>query len=169
MTGKDPSEHYAELTARHGTPAYARVDAPANREEKAQLANLSPEQVTATELAGEPITAKLTEAPGNGAQDRRAQGDHRERLVRRPAVGHRGRLQDLRRVLPGPRAPGPDPERGAGGGVGGAGRLSSSPHGSSTVGSTGEHARGDRGSRHRVWRDLDGPCNAGAVAGTCGV
>jgi phosphoglucomutase len=68
VTGKDPSEHYAELTARHGTPAYARVDAPANREEKAKLSNLSPEQVTATELAGEPITAKLTAAPGNGAK-----------------------------------------------------------------------------------------------------
>jgi phosphoglucomutase len=68
VTGKDPSEHYGELTARHGAPAYARVDAPANREEKAKLANLAPEQVTATELAGEPITAKLTAAPGNGAR-----------------------------------------------------------------------------------------------------
>ena len=68
VTGKDPSEHYAELTARHGEPAYARVDAPANREEKAKLSNLSPEQVSATELAGEPITAKLTAAPGNGAR-----------------------------------------------------------------------------------------------------
>jgi phosphoglucomutase len=68
VTGKDPSEHYAELTARHGAPAYARVDAPATREEKAKLANLSPDQVTATELAGETITARLTEAPGNGAK-----------------------------------------------------------------------------------------------------
>ncbi len=68
VTGKDPSEHYADLVARHGEPAYARVDAPANREEKAKLASLSPEQVTATELAGEAITAKLTEAPGNGAR-----------------------------------------------------------------------------------------------------
>jgi phosphoglucomutase len=68
VTGKDPSEHYAELTARHGAPAYARVDAPATREEKAKLANLSPDQVTATELAGEAITARLTEAPGNGAK-----------------------------------------------------------------------------------------------------
>ena len=68
VTGKDPSEHYAELTAKHGAPAYARVDAPADREQKAKLASLSPEQVSATELAGEPITAKLTEAPGNGAK-----------------------------------------------------------------------------------------------------
>ena len=49
------------------SPAYARVDAPATREQKAVLARLSPDQVAATELAGEPITAKLTEAPGNGA------------------------------------------------------------------------------------------------------
>ncbi|MBT2490805.1 phosphoglucomutase (alpha-D-glucose-1,6-bisphosphate-dependent) [Streptomyces sp. ISL-96] len=67
VTDKSPSEHYAALTARFGEPAYARVDAPANREEKAVLARLSPEQVTADTLAGEPITAVLTEAPGNGA------------------------------------------------------------------------------------------------------
>ena len=66
-TGKSPSELYRELTAEHGDPAYARVDAPASREQKAVLAKLSPEQVTATELAGEPITATLTTAPGNGA------------------------------------------------------------------------------------------------------
>ena len=66
-TGRSPSEHYAELVAAHGDPAYARVDAPADREQKAKLGALSPDDVTATELAGEPITAKLTEAPGNGA------------------------------------------------------------------------------------------------------
>jgi phosphoglucomutase len=66
-TGKSPSEHYRELTARHGEPAYARIDAPANREEKAKLAALSPADVSAETLAGEPITATLTEAPGNGA------------------------------------------------------------------------------------------------------
>jgi phosphoglucomutase len=66
-TSKTPSELYAELVAQHGDPAYARVDAPANREQKAKLAALSPDDVTATELAGEAITAKLTEAPGNGA------------------------------------------------------------------------------------------------------
>jgi len=66
-TGKSPSEHYAELTEQYGEPAYARVDAPASREEKAALGNLSPEQVTATELAGEPITGRLSAAPGNGA------------------------------------------------------------------------------------------------------
>lgn len=67
VTGASPSQHYADLTARHGAPAYARVDAPATREQKAVLAKLSPEQVTATSLAGEPITATLTAAPGNGA------------------------------------------------------------------------------------------------------
>jgi phosphoglucomutase len=67
VTGRSPSEHYRELTARFGAPAYARVDAPATREEKQVLAKLSPEQVTADTLAGDPITAVLTEAPGNGA------------------------------------------------------------------------------------------------------
>ena len=67
VTGKTPSQRYAELAEEYGAPAYARTDADANREQKAILKALSPEQVTATELAGEPITAKLTEAPGNGA------------------------------------------------------------------------------------------------------
>jgi phosphoglucomutase len=67
VTGRSPSEHYAELVARFGDPAYARIDAPATREEKAVLGKLSPDQVAATELAGEPITATLTTAPGNGA------------------------------------------------------------------------------------------------------
>jgi phosphoglucomutase len=67
VTGKDPGEHYAELTQKFGAPVYARVDAPANREEKAKLAALSPEQVTAKTLAGEAITQKLTHAPANGA------------------------------------------------------------------------------------------------------
>ncbi len=66
-TGRTPSQHYAELVAAHGEPAYARVDAPADRDQKAKLGALSPDDVSATELAGEPITAKLTEAPGNGA------------------------------------------------------------------------------------------------------
>ncbi|MFD3585468.1 phosphoglucomutase (alpha-D-glucose-1,6-bisphosphate-dependent) [Streptomyces sp. NPDC058683] len=67
VTDKTPSEHYADLTARFGEPAYARIDAPATREEKALLAKLSPAQVTAETLAGEPVTGVLTEAPGNGA------------------------------------------------------------------------------------------------------
>ena len=66
-TGRSPSEHYADLVAAHGDPAYARIDAPADREQKARLSSLSPDAVTADSVAGEPITAKLTEAPGNGA------------------------------------------------------------------------------------------------------
>ncbi len=67
VTGRSPSQLYADLTARYGAPAYARVDTAASREQKAALARLSPEQVTASQLAGEKITAKLTTAPGNGA------------------------------------------------------------------------------------------------------
>jgi phosphoglucomutase len=67
VTGRSPSQVYAGLTERFGAPAYARIDTAASREQKAALARLSPEQVTARELAGEPITAKLTTAPGNGA------------------------------------------------------------------------------------------------------
>jgi phosphoglucomutase len=66
-TGKDPAQLYAELEGLYGRSVYERSDAPANRDQKAVLANLSPEMVTATEMAGEPITAKLTHAPGNGA------------------------------------------------------------------------------------------------------
>ncbi len=66
-SGRDPGEHYRELEARFGSPVYERIDAPATRAEKAVLGNLSPEQVTATELAGERITARLTRAPGNDA------------------------------------------------------------------------------------------------------
>ncbi|MFJ7945712.1 phosphoglucomutase (alpha-D-glucose-1,6-bisphosphate-dependent) [Streptomyces sp. NPDC096354] len=67
VTEKSPSEQYAALTARFGEPSYARIDAPADREQKAVLAKLSPEQITAATLAGEPVTAVLTSAPGNGA------------------------------------------------------------------------------------------------------
>ncbi|AXG81472.1 phosphoglucomutase (alpha-D-glucose-1,6-bisphosphate-dependent) [Streptomyces paludis] len=66
VTGTSPSAHYAALTARFGEPAYARIDAPATPAEKAVLARLSPAQLAADTLAGEPVTAVLTEAPGNG-------------------------------------------------------------------------------------------------------
>ena len=75
-------------------------------------ARSAPDAVTATELAGEPITARLTAAPGNDAAIGGLKVTHRVGVVRRPAVGHRGRLQDLRRVVPGPRAPGPGAGRG---------------------------------------------------------
>jgi phosphoglucomutase len=66
-TGQDPGEHYRRLTSEFGTPHYARIDAPATPEQKARLERLSPEAVGESELAGEPITAKLTRAPGNDA------------------------------------------------------------------------------------------------------
>jgi phosphoglucomutase len=66
-TGRDPGEHYRDLTNKYGDPVYERIDAPASPEQKAILAKLSPEQVSATELGGEKITAMLTKAPGNGA------------------------------------------------------------------------------------------------------
>jgi phosphoglucomutase len=67
VTGRHPGEHYRALEERFGSPVYERIDAPASREEKAVLAKLSPEMVAARELAGEPIVAKLTRAPGNNA------------------------------------------------------------------------------------------------------
>ncbi len=67
ITGDSPSQHYRRLTEVHGDPAYARIDAAATRDQKAALGALTPEQVTSTELAGEPITRVLTRAPGNDA------------------------------------------------------------------------------------------------------
>jgi phosphoglucomutase len=67
VTGKNPQEHYDELAARFGAPSYNRIQAPATHAQKAALSKLSPEQVTADTLAGDPITARLTNAPGNGA------------------------------------------------------------------------------------------------------
>jgi phosphoglucomutase len=66
-TGKDPGEHYRHLTAEFGTPYYTRIDAPASPEQKAKLGKLSPDSVKESRLAGEPITARLTRAPGNDA------------------------------------------------------------------------------------------------------
>jgi len=66
-TGRDPGEHYRDLTATMGASAYTRIDAPASAAERAALGRLSPDAVTASTLAGEPITARLTRAPGNGA------------------------------------------------------------------------------------------------------
>ena len=66
-TGKDPSEHFRELTTEFGTPYYARIDAPATPEQKAKLQKLSSEDVKESKLAGEPIVAKLIRAPGNNA------------------------------------------------------------------------------------------------------
>jgi phosphoglucomutase len=67
VTGRDPGEHFRELTAEFGTPYYTRIDAAATPEQKARLGKLSPEAVKESKLAGEPITARLTRAPGNNA------------------------------------------------------------------------------------------------------
>ncbi|MDE2386601.1 MAG: phosphoglucomutase (alpha-D-glucose-1,6-bisphosphate-dependent) [Actinomycetales bacterium] len=67
VTGSTPSQHYANLTAKYGAPAYERIDAPATLEQKSKLGKLSAEDVTASSLAGEPIKQILTHAPGNGA------------------------------------------------------------------------------------------------------
>ena len=119
-----PARAYAELTERFGTPAYKRIDAPADAARKAALgAAVEPEQVTASELAGEPITAVLTEAPGNGAPIGGLKVRGGARLVRRAAVGHGGRLQALRGEPARRGAPRAHPRRGAGrrgrGGAGG--------------------------------------------------
>ena len=67
VTGQTPSERYRELTQRFGEPVYARIDVACSKDDKAKLGKLSATDVTATELAGDPITQRLTEAPGNGA------------------------------------------------------------------------------------------------------
>jgi phosphoglucomutase len=67
VTGKDPGAHFRKLAEEFGLPYYTRIDAPATPEQKAKLGKLSPEAVKESKLAGEPIKAKLTAAPGNGA------------------------------------------------------------------------------------------------------
>jgi phosphoglucomutase len=88
-TGKDPGAHYQELTAQFGTPYYTRIDAAATPEQKNSLKKLSPEAVTATELAGEPITAKAYPCSRQWRRDRRIKGRLGQRLVRRPPIRYR--------------------------------------------------------------------------------
>ena len=102
--GRDPGESYRTLTEQFGDPAYERVDAPANPDQKAVLAKLSAKQVEASELAGEKIVQVLTEAPGNGAPIGGLKVVTAERLVRGAALGDGRRLQNLRRELSRPRA-----------------------------------------------------------------
>ena len=96
-TGKDPGEHYRELTAEFGTPCYTRIDAPATPEQKARLARLSPEAVQASTTGRRADHRQADARPGQRRPDRRPEGRDRERLVRGPALGHREHLQDLRR------------------------------------------------------------------------
>ena len=85
-TGKDPGEHYRELTAEFGTPYYTRIDAPATPEQKAKLEKLSPDAVTESTLAGEPITAKLTKRSRQQRADRRPEGRDRAAAGSRPGL-----------------------------------------------------------------------------------
>ena len=99
-TGKDPGEHYRELTGgvrKFLLHAHRRTGLP---EQKSKLQKLSPDAVKESDLAGEPITAKLTRAPGNNAPDRRAESRGEKRLVRSPALRDREHLQNLCRELP---------------------------------------------------------------------
>ncbi len=114
-TGRSPSEHYRSLVERHGEPAYARIDAAASREEKAKLAALSPDDVTADDARRRGDHRPAHRGPRQRGGHRRPQGRHRVGVVRGSPERHRGRLQDLRRVLPRPRPPRAGPGRGQGG------------------------------------------------------
>ena len=105
-TGRDPGELYQALTQEFGAADYTRIDEPATPEQKAKLARLSPEAVTASDLAGEPITAEADARAGQRRPDRRSEGRHRQWLVRGAPLRHGGGLQDLRRELPGRGTPG---------------------------------------------------------------
>jgi len=97
VMGHDPAELYQQLTRELGEPVYQRLDAPATPEQKSLLAQLSPQQVTATELAGEKITGMLTTAPGDDAPIGGwwVEGHDGERMVCRPPFRDRRYLQDL--------------------------------------------------------------------------
>ena len=113
-TGRDPGELYAELTEtlrRSRLRAHRRAGDAASRRRCSP--GSSPDAIRAAELAGEPIRRVPDHGAGQRCADRRPEGRRRERLVRRPAVGHRRRLQDVRRELPRVRAPPADPGRGA--------------------------------------------------------
>ncbi len=105
VTGKSPSEHYADLEARFGASSYARVDAPATREQKAKLGKLSASDVTATRARRRADHRHPDPRPRQRCGHRRAEGHHGFRVVRRPPLGHRERVQDLRRVPARARTP----------------------------------------------------------------
>ena len=113
VTGHSPSELYRDLTSVYGDPAYARIDTAASREQKAALAELLPVAGGGRRARGREDHRGADHRPGQRRADRRAQGGHRVRLVRRPPVRHRRRLQAVRRILPRPRAPGRHPGTGA--------------------------------------------------------
>ena len=141
--GLDPGELYDGLSERFGPATYRRMDVAATPQEKAALGAISPEQLKATELAGEPILDVLTRAPGNGAPIGGVKVVAEQRLVRGPPVRDRRRLQGLRRELPRPRPSGAHPDRRAAGGAGHAGggraRRAESPERSADWGILSPH------------------------------
>ena len=113
-TGKDPGENYTELTERFGAPAYRRTDSPIDAERKEKLLELEPSDITATELAGEPIEAVLTKAPGNDAAIGGVKVVAKHGWFAARPSRDRGHLQALRRVHEGRGAPRADHQRRAG-------------------------------------------------------
>jgi hypothetical protein len=101
-TGRDPSQLFATLTAELGVPYYERIDVPATPKQKSALKALGPEQLDMRQLAGEPVSAIRTRAPGNDQSFGGIKVEIRGGMVCRAAVGHRRRLQDLRREFPRP-------------------------------------------------------------------
>ena len=112
--GRRPSERYRELTARFGEPVYARIDVACSKDDKAKLGKLSAKRRHGDGARRRPDHPAAHRGPRQRRGDRRAEGRHRGRLVRRAPVRHRRRLQGLRRELQGPGAPGADPGGGAG-------------------------------------------------------
>ena len=111
-TGKDPGEHYRELTAEFGTPYYTRIDAPATPEQKARLAQAVARGGQGVDPGGRADHRQADPRPGQRRPHRRPEGRGRQRLVRGPAVRHGEHLQDLRRELQGREAPGRHRRRG---------------------------------------------------------
>ena len=111
-TGKDPGEHYRELTAEFGTPYYTRIDAPATPEQKARLAEAVARGRQGVDAGRRADHGQADPRPGQQRADRRPEGRGRQRLVRGPALRHGEHLQDLRGELQGPGSPGRDRERG---------------------------------------------------------
>ena len=112
-TGRDPGEIYRDLTMQLGNPVYERIDAVATHEQKKILQNLSPESIAVDRLAGEPITARLTHAPGNGAAIGGLKITTEKRMVCGTPLRHRRNLQDLRGELQGSGPSRTDQGRGA--------------------------------------------------------
>ena len=113
-TGRDPGEHYADLTREFGAPVYERIDAPATKEQKAALSKLSPFAGDGEDAGGGADRGDAHDRPRERRRDRGPEGGHRERLVRRPPLGDRGRLQAVRRELPRRGPPAEDPGGGQG-------------------------------------------------------